>query len=157
VRATLWIIAAAGSRTWRLLGGGGERGQSRRTLDRFGVRPPEPEIPIIDLSGGNQQKVVLARWIEAGARLLVLEEPTFGVDVGAKAEIYRLLRQALEQGRGVLLISSDLDEVAGACHRALVFDRGRIATAVSGADLTVPRLTALTGGALGGSGGARAA
>jgi ribose transport system ATP-binding protein len=157
VRENLFMNPAAGPRSYRLLGGGGERGQSRRTLDRFGVRPPEPEIPIIDLSGGNQQKVVLARWIEAGARLLVLEEPTFGVDVGAKAEIYRLLRQALEQGRGVRLISSERDEVAGACHRALVFDRGRIATAVSGADLTVPRLTALTGGALGGSGGARAA
>ena len=98
-----------------------------------------------------------ARWIEAGVRLLVLEEPTFGVDVGAKAEIYRLLRQALEQGRGVLLISSDLEEVAGVCHRALVFDRGRIATAVAGADLTVPRLTALTGGAITRSHGAEAA
>ena len=148
---------AAGVRSYRLLGGSGERGGSERILDRFGVRPREPEIPIVDLSGGNQQKVVLARWIEAGAKLLVLEEPTFGVDVGAKAEIYRLLRQALELGRGVLLISSDLEEVAGVCHRALVFNRGRIATALGGADLTVPRLTALTGGAITPSGGARAA
>ena len=74
---------------------------------------------IATLSGGNQQKVVVARWMEAGSRLLVLEEPTFGVDVGSKAEIYRLLQEALDQGLAVLLISSDFEEVAGICHRAL--------------------------------------
>ena len=81
---------------------------------------------IATLSGGNQQKVVVARWMEAGSRLLVLEEPTFGVDVGSKAEIYRLLQEALDQGLAVLLISSDFEEVAGICHRALIFDRGRV-------------------------------
>ena len=60
-------------------------------LDRFSVRPRDPERVIATLSGGNQQKVMVARWMEAGSRLLVLEEPTFGVDVGSKADIYQLL------------------------------------------------------------------
>jgi ribose transport system ATP-binding protein len=111
------------------------------------VRPPEPERPILTLSGGNQQKVVLARWMEAGSRLLILEEPTFGVDVGSKAEIYQLLQGALDEGAAVLLISSDFEEVAGICHRALIFDRGRVAAELARPDLTIPRLTALAAGA----------
>ena len=104
----------------------GEQARCLRVLHRFSVRPPEPERVIATLSGGNQQKVVVARWMEAGSRLLVLEEPTFGVDVGSKAEIYRLLQEALDKGLAVLLISSDFEEVAGICHRALIFDRGRV-------------------------------
>ena len=120
-----------------------------RVNSKRSVRPAEPDLPIVNLSGGNQQKVVLARWLVGPSRLLVLEEPTFGVDVGARAEIYRLLREALGEGRGVLLISSDFEEVAGLCHRALVFDRGRIVAEVPARDLSVERLTTLAaGGAL---------
>jgi ribose transport system ATP-binding protein len=115
-------------------------------LKRFAVRPPEPERPIMTLSGGNQQKVVVARWMEAGSRLLVLEEPTFGVDVGSKAEIYQLLQAALDDGLAVLLVSSDFEEVAGICHRALIFDRGRVTAELSRAELSIPRLTALAAG-----------
>lgn len=117
-----------------------------RALARFSVRPPDPLRPIITLSGGNQQKVVVARWMEARIRLLILEEPTIGVDVGSKAEIYRDLAEALRSGMGVLLISSDFEEVEKIAHRALVFSRGQVAAAVDRAGMTVARLTALAAG-----------
>ena len=118
-----------------------------RALRRFSVRPPETESIIATLSGGNQQKVIVARWMEAGSRLLVLEEPTFGVDVGSKAEIYRLLQEGLDSGLAVLLISSDFEEVAGIGHRALIFDRGKVSAELCRADLTIPNLTAIASGA----------
>jgi ABC-type glutathione transport system ATPase component len=78
--------------------------------------------------------------------LLILEEPTFGVDVGAKAEIYRLLQEALDRGLAVILVSSDFEEVAGISSRALVFDRGRVTAKLAPRELTVARLTALASG-----------
>jgi ribose transport system ATP-binding protein len=113
-----------------------ERARAADLITTFLVRTGGTEVPISTLSGGNQQKVVLARWLSGARRLLVLEEPTIGVDVGAKAEIYRLLGVALESGAAVLLISTDFEEVAGIASRALAFSRGRIV-----AELTPPRLT----------------
>ena len=99
-----------------------------------------------DTFRGNQQKVVVARWMEAGSRLLVLEEPTFGVDVGSKAEIYRLLQEEIDNGLLVLLISSDFEEVAGISTRALIFDRGRVSAELARDELSIARLTALASG-----------
>jgi ribose transport system ATP-binding protein len=124
-----------------------ERSQSSQVLRRYSVRPPETERVITTLSGGNQQKVIVARWMEAGTRLLVLEEPTFGVDVGSKADIYRLLQEALDEDLAVLLISSDFEEVVGICHRALIFNRGRVAAELGREELNIPLLTALASGA----------
>ena len=83
-------------------------------------------MPVSALSGGNQQKVVIARWMNIETPVLVLEDPTAGVDVGARAEIYALLNQALERGVAVLVISTDFEEIAHICNRALVFNRGRV-------------------------------
>jgi ribose transport system ATP-binding protein len=124
-----------------------ERSRCHHALRRFAVRPPQPHRQIVTLSGGNQQKVVVARWLEANSRLLILEEPTFGVDVGAKAEIYRLLLEALERGLAVILVSSDFEEVAGISSRALVFDRGRVTAELARRELSVARLTAVASGA----------
>jgi ribose transport system ATP-binding protein len=132
------------------IGPAAERGRSLQVLRRLSVRPPETERRIATLSGGNQQKVILSRWLEAGSRLLILEEPTFGVDVGSKSEIYALLRAVLANGNAVLLISSDFEEVAGLCHRALVLDRGRVTTELARHELSVARLTATASGANGG-------
>ena len=88
------------------------------------------------LSGGNQQKVVLGRWLHLRGGLLVLEDPTAGVDVGAKAEIYRLLFAALAQGLAIVLVSTDFVEVASVCRRAVVFSRGRIVDELVGEALT---------------------
>ena len=117
-----------------------ERRDALGLMRRFGVRAQNPETPVAALSGGNQQKVVLARWLGADRRLLVLEEPTAGVDVGAKAEIYRLLLDSLLQGAAVLLVSSDFEEVAGIAGRALVFYRGRIVAELPAAELSMARL-----------------
>jgi ribose transport system ATP-binding protein len=123
------------------------RAETRATLtllDSCDVRPRDPDAVIDTLSGGNQQKVVLARWLATGRKVLVLEEPTAGVDVGARAQIYELLAGVLSAGGSVLLISSDFEEVAGLAHRALVFDRGQILTELSGHGLN---LAALSGAA----------
>ena len=104
--------------------------------ESVGLRPNDPDLPIEGLSGGNQQKVVVGRWLFTGRRLLVAEDPTAGVDVGAKAEIYRLIARALEEGLAVIVVSTDFEEIAHVCHRALVFNRGKIIAELSGGGLT---------------------
>ena len=91
------------------------------------VRPDAPTRVVRTLSGGNQQKVVLARWLLRGCRVLLLDEPTRGVDVGARAEIYALVRSLADEGVAVVVVSSDLDEVIGLSHRVLVVVDGRVA------------------------------
>jgi ribose transport system ATP-binding protein len=117
-----------------------ERARAAALVDRFGVRPADTEAPFAALSGGNQQKAVIGRWLGAGRRLLILEEPTAGVDVGAKPQIHRLLRQALAEGLAAVVVSADFEEVARLCDRALVFVRGRVTAELAGDDLTVTRL-----------------
>jgi ribose transport system ATP-binding protein len=123
-----------------------ERARCLRVLRRFSVRTSDPERPVGNLSGGNQQKVVVARWMESEVQLLILEEPTIGVDVGSKAEIYRDLELAHRRGRAVLLISSDFEEVEKVCHRALVFNRGQVTAEIVRPDISVAKLTELAAG-----------
>jgi ribose transport system ATP-binding protein len=99
------------------------------------------------LSGGNQQKVILGRWLSSDAKVLILEEPTAGVDVGAKRDLYALLDEALARGIGVLLISTDFEEVAHVSHRALVFRDGRIVREIPRDSLTVQALVSHAAGA----------
>jgi len=107
---------------------------------QVGLRPNAPELTIESLSGGNQQKVVVGRWLAIGGTLLIAEDPTAGVDVGAKAEIYRLLDEALNTGLCIVVVSTDFEEVARVCHRALVFSRGEIVGELSGPALTIEAL-----------------
>jgi ribose transport system ATP-binding protein len=118
-----------------------ERSEAASLIERFKVKPANSEAPIATLSGGNQQKIMIGRWLRISRRVLILEEPTAGVDVGARAEIYRLLDDALACGLAVLLISTDFEEVADICHRALVFVRGTVTAELSVADLNVTNLT----------------
>ncbi len=125
-----------------------ERRRAREVMERFSVRPADAaERAVATLSGGNAQKVVLARWFELGSGILILEEPTMGVDVGAKAEIYGMIQEGLRRGHSVLLVSSDFEEVARIAHRALVFIDGRISAQLSGENLSIERLTRLASGA----------
>jgi ABC-type sugar transport system ATPase subunit len=87
------------------------------------------------LSGGNQQKVVLGRWLVRGAKVYILAEPTRGVDVGARAEMHALIRAAAAGGAAVLLTSTDVDELAGVCDRVVVFRRGRVHADLAGVAL----------------------
>ena len=105
-----------------------------------GLRPNDPHLPVEALSGGNQQKVVVGRWLATGRRLLIAEDPTAGVDVGAKSEIYQLISKALESGLTVIVVSTDFEEVAHICHRALVFSRGNIVAELTGKNLSTEAL-----------------
>lgn len=105
-----------------------EEAQARHWIEGLGIRTRGPEQRIRTLSGGNQQKVCIARWLVEGIQLLILEEPTRGVDVGARREIYAQLRDLADRGFAVLVLSSDVEEVAGLSDRSLVLDRGRIAS-----------------------------
>lgn len=107
---------------------------------RVGLSPNDPTLAIEALSGGNQQKVVVGRWLDSGRRLLITEDPTAGVDVGAKAEIYHLLYEALASGMGVLVVSTDFEEIAAICHRAIVFSRGLPVAELSGVELSTESL-----------------
>ena len=108
--------------------------------DTVGLRPNDPHLPVEALSGGNQQKVVVGRWLATGRKVLIAEDPTAGVDVGAKAEIYRLIAKALESGLTVIVVSTDFEEVANICHRALVFSRGIITAEITGKNLNTESL-----------------
>ena len=150
VRENLFLNpVAAGLRLFSMLAPGRE---SRAALDlgqRLGVRPNDPTLPIELLSGGNQQKVVVGRWLHLGAKVYVFEDPTAGVDVGAKAEIYRLFDVALQAGAAIVVVSTDFEEVAKVCHRALVFDRGRVVAELAAADLSVENLLAAASASIG--------
>ncbi|MFJ4565288.1 ATP-binding cassette domain-containing protein [Streptomyces caelestis] len=142
VRENLLANPRAGGRPGsRWIGPRRERAQAAALIDRFSVRPRDSEAPIATLSGGNQQKVMIGRWLRTELRLLVLEEPTASVDIGAKAAIHRLLDEALSAGLAVLLLSTDFEEVASVCGRTLVFVRGSVTAELSGSALTVTGLT----------------
>ncbi|MBE7211079.1 MAG: sugar ABC transporter ATP-binding protein, partial [Gluconacetobacter diazotrophicus] len=118
-----------------------ERADSIRAGARMVLRPNEPARPVETLSGGNQQKVVLARWLLVARHLLILEEPTAGVDVGAKSEIYALLRRATAvDGLAILVVATDFEEVSILCHRALVFSQDRVVAELDRAELSVNAL-----------------
>jgi ABC-type sugar transport system ATPase subunit len=102
------------------------RNLTRGIIKDVALRPPEPDKLVKLLSGGNQQKVVIGKWLAAESKLLILDEPTRGVDVGAREEIYDVIRQQAEQGLGVLLFSSDLREIMLASDRIVVMRLGRI-------------------------------
>ena len=123
-----------------------ERERAAAVTSRYSVRPPDPELAADTLSGGNQQKVVLARWLSLGYDIVVLEEPTMGVDVGAKSEIYALVREAADAGTAVVVVTTDLEEATAICHRALVFERGSVRTEVGASDLSIANLMAAASG-----------
>jgi ribose transport system ATP-binding protein len=117
--------------------------------ERIGLKPNDSSLPIEWLSGGNQQKVVVGRWLHLEASVYVFEDPTAGVDVGAKAEIYRLFDIVIQRGGSILIVSTDFEEVAKICHRALVFDRGCVVAELAGDDLCAENLLAAASASVG--------
>jgi ribose transport system ATP-binding protein len=125
------------------------RAAARRAAElaeRLDIRPRNVDAVARNLSGGNQQKVVLARWLATASRLFLLDEPTVGVDIGARAEIYRLIEKLAADGAGVLISSSDAAELLGLCDRVVVLLRGVVAADVAASALSLDRLIALTTG-----------
>jgi ribose transport system ATP-binding protein len=124
-----------------------ERELAQTMCQRLNVRTPGIQQTVALLSGGNQQKVVLAKWLCRTPRLLILDEPTRGIDVGAKTEIYALMDRLAEQGLAILMISSDLEEIVGMSDRVLVMHQGCLAGELDRGQLTEEAIMHLaTGG-----------
>ena len=113
-----------------------ERHDALQWLDRLSVSPRQTEIPISALSGGNQQKVLIAKWLRISPKVMLLDDPTQGVDVGSRAQIYGHLRAAAAAGCAIVVSSSDSAELAQLCHRVLVVGRGRVTAELEGAGMT---------------------
>jgi ABC-type sugar transport system ATPase subunit len=136
VNENVSLASLAGVSRYGFVRRGAERRRTREALERWTVRADGPGAPASSLSGGNQQKLLFARMLLCGPRVLVADEPTRGVDVGAKRAIYDLLVSLADQGLGVLLISSELEEVLGLAHRVLVMRAGAIVGELAGEQMT---------------------
>jgi len=115
-------------------------GEARDWLKRLSIKAPDANVPVRSLSGGNQQRVVLARWMARGSRMLVLNGPSVGVDVGSKAEIHGIIAGLAAQGLGVIVISDDLPELLATCHRILVMKAGRMVDDIPGGGISETEL-----------------
>jgi ABC-type sugar transport system ATPase subunit len=123
---------------------GEEQRVAEALRERYSIRCYGVNQPMDTLSGGNQQKALLARWLAAEPQVVVLEEPTHGIDIGAKQEVYRLIRGLAEDGKGIIIVSSDAHEIAGLCDRVIGFDRERAVGELVGQEITPEAIIALT-------------
>ena len=118
-----------------------------RYIKELGIRPADPERMVKNLSGGNQQKVLLARWLATNPEVLLLDEPTRGIDIGAKAEIMEIIKQLAADGMAIVFISSELSEVARLSNRILVLkDRAPLETIEDTSDTTVDSIVNIIAG-----------
>jgi ABC-type sugar transport system ATPase subunit len=119
---------------------------ARRAIAELSIQPPDGSRPVRLLSGGNQQKALIGKWLNRAPRVFILDEPTVGVDVGAKAEIYAILRQERDRGAAILVVSSDLEEVATIADRIGVMVAGRLAAIYDAGSVPMSVITAQIGG-----------
>jgi rhamnose transport system ATP-binding protein len=136
--AVLGKISAGG-----LLNFARENEIARTFVQRLGTKTPSVAVPVGHLSGGNQQKVSLARWLATDPKVIILDEPTQGVDVGAKSEIHKLMGELAARGLAIIMISSELPEVLGMSDRIAVMHGGRVVATVDRADATQEKLLGL--------------
>ncbi|HEY1228771.1 MAG TPA: ATP-binding cassette domain-containing protein, partial [Ramlibacter sp.] len=143
------IAAMALSRVasrWGLLQRGAERSLAQQLGRQLKLKSDGVDIEVSSLSGGNQQKVAIAKLLATQPSVLLMDEPTRGIDVGAKSEIHHLLRELANQGVGVIVISSELPEVIGLCDRALVIREGRVAGELAASHMNEEALLRLASG-----------
>ncbi|QRG68325.1 sugar ABC transporter ATP-binding protein [Brevibacillus choshinensis] len=131
------------SRTWQLIDQAKVKATVRDWIMSLGIVAHSPSLPVKTLSGGNQQRVVLAKWLATKPRLLILNGPTVGVDIGSKEDIHQVIRALAKDGMGVLMISDDLPELRQNCNRVLVMKRGRLVGEIAGKSLTQEEWTRL--------------
>ncbi len=140
------VLALQARKGWRRLAPRAQQRLADHYVQSLKIATPSAERPVSELSGGNQQKVILARWLASQPRLLILDEPTRGIDVGAKAEIERLVAQLCDQGMAILFISSELEEVVRNCQRVVVLrDRSKVGE-LSGSDIRLPTILRMIAG-----------
>jgi ribose transport system ATP-binding protein len=125
---------------WGILRPARERSLVGGYIERLSIRTPSSESRVRNLSGGNQQKVIFAKWLNAECRILLIDEPTRGVDVGAKREIYSLLRSLADRGVAIVMVSSELPEVLGLSDRILVMRDGRVAAELPRSEASEERI-----------------
>jgi rhamnose transport system ATP-binding protein len=113
---------------------------SSESIDKLSIRLASPDQPIVELSGGNQQKAILARWLHTDPQILILDEPTRGIDIGVKAEFYDMIGTLAESGRAILLISSELPELLSLCDRILVMSEGQLTADISSHEATQEKI-----------------
>ena len=123
-----------------------EKEKVKDAVTRFRIKTASPGQRIGTLSGGNQQKALIARWLERNPEIIIFHEPTRGVDVGAKAEIYKIIRQLVQAGKGILLISSDLPELLALSDRIMVMHRGKAVAEMGHEEATQERILVAASG-----------
>jgi len=127
----------------------GLRSTAQEYVDRLAIRTPHLQQKAMYLSGGNQQKVVLAKWLASNPKVLIMDEPTRGIDVGAKAEVHALMNQLAQAGMGIIMISSELPEILGMSDRILVMSEGRVAAILEREEATQEKIMAYASGEFG--------
>lgn len=143
VRDNIIMATADRDACWGWLNGARNRAVADKAITNMRIRVPHSRVEARGLSGGNQQKLILSRWLATHPQLLIIDEPTRGVDVGAKSEIYQLINNMVEQGLAVLMISSELPEVVGMSDRVYVMSEGLIAGELAGEQITQEGIMAL--------------
>jgi ribose transport system ATP-binding protein len=131
---------------WGLLDRAAERRVAEAEVTRLKIKTPSIHQKVVNLSGGNQQKVVLGKWLAMKPRVLILDEPTRGIDVGAKAEIYRHMAALASEGITILMVSSDMEEIVGMSDRVVVLHERRIKGVLAREELTQERIASLMTG-----------
>jgi ribose transport system ATP-binding protein len=140
-------LASLGTLGWPFLRLAVEREKVQNVVDSVELKAANLDGRVANLSGGNQQKVVLAKWLMHGSRVLLFDEPTRGVDVGAKFQIYQLIIAMAKAGATVIVASSEVEEIAGICHRVLILRAGQCVGELSGGEVTTENiLTRMTSG-----------
>jgi ribose transport system ATP-binding protein len=135
------LRALEGFRRWYGLNRRAMRSGSKRLLHEYDVRPNDPSLNYSALSGGNQQKALLAKWLQTKPPFVLLHEPTQGVDVGSRQQIFKMVREAAAAGASVLCASSDAEQLAAICDRVLIFGRGYVVQELTTGEITKERIT----------------
>ena len=136
VRKNLTSLMLDKIKTWFFTKDREEKRLAKKSIEEFGIVTPGTEQEIQYLSGGNQQKVILAKWLNVNPKLIIMDEPTRGIDVGAKAEIYNTMRNLVKGGKALIMISSELPEIIGMSDRIVVMHEGEITGEISGSQAT---------------------